>query len=319
MGAQDRTEKILRSLHVMLSKSEVYPSQPTKVIVDKEVMLELLKELNQCMYAMMEEYEMTLRSRDKAERDFRKRGDEIIWDASRKAEDIYAASVMYTDEALNETQVIMRETRASLKKIYKDMEEKLKEQEHLIRHNQSELKSQLQDLVDTEKYLKLIEERNKEIQKEKAEKEGKPVRKEPSIYANRMTEIKINKEYFESHGISLEEETAEEGKSESAEVLSESSAKSNGKLENDDSQVVSKISEALENMDISESADETEGVAEAIPESKLPEIKVDLDADYFRWKEEQEKESQESDESSEEKPEQGHKFWKGFAGKKTEK
>ena len=39
MGAQDRTEKILRSLHVMLSKSEVYPSQPTKVIVDKDLQI----------------------------------------------------------------------------------------------------------------------------------------------------------------------------------------------------------------------------------------------------------------------------------------
>lgn len=306
MGAQDRTEKILRSLHVMLSKSEVYPSQPTKVIVDKEVMLELLKELNKCMYAMMEEYEMTLRSRDKAERDFRKRGDEIIWDASRKAEDIYAASVMYTDEALNGTQTIMRDTRASLKKIYQDMEEKLKEQERLIRSNQSELKSQLQDLVDTEKYLKLIEERNKQIQKEKEEKEGKPVRKEPSIYANRMTEIKINKEYFESHGISLEDE---------AEEIS-----SDKKLKEEDSTKVSKNQKSLENKDDSEAVEnpESKEITEKITETKLPEIKVDLDADYFRWKEEQEKANQ-KEEEKEEKPEEGHKFWKGFAGKKVEK
>ena len=306
MGAQDRTEKILRSLHVMLSKSEVYPSQPTKVIVDKEVMLELLKELNKCMYAMMEEYEMTLRSRDKAERDFRKRGDEIIWDASRKAEDIYAASVMYTDEALNGTQTIMRDTRASLKKIYQDMEEKLKEQERLIRSNQSELKSQLQDLVDTEKYLKLIEERNKQIQKEKEEKEGKPVRKEPSIYANRMTEIKINKEYFESHGISLEDE---------AEEIS-----SDKKLKEEDSTKVSKNQKSLENKDASEAVKnpESKEITEKIPETKIPEIKVDLDADYFRWKEEQEKANQ-KEEEKEEKPEEGHKFWKGFGGKKVEK
>lgn len=294
MGAQDRTEKVLRSLHVMLSKSEIYPSQPTKVIVDKEVMLELLKDLNQCMYDMMEEYEMTLRSRDKAERDFRKRGDEIIWDASRKAEDIYAASVMYTDEALNETQVIMRDARDSIKKIYQDMEERLKEQEQLIRHNQSELKSQLQDLVDTEKYLKLIEERNKEIQKEKAEKEGKPAHKEPSIYANRMTEIKINKEYFESHGIALEDEISEDTKSDTDNKLSENgkrSAKEANQSQEDDATVVSKISDALENMDISEVMKDTEDVAEEIPESKIAEIKVNLDADYFRWKEEQEKEN----------------------------
>ena len=32
MGAQDNTEKVLRSLHVLLSKSEPYPKEPSKVI-----------------------------------------------------------------------------------------------------------------------------------------------------------------------------------------------------------------------------------------------------------------------------------------------
>ena len=108
MGAQDNTEKVLRSLHVLLSKSEPYPKEPSKVIIDKQQVIDLLAELNTCIYQIMDEYELTIRSRDKAERDFHKKGDQIIWDASRKAEDIYAASVMYTDEALNHVQEIMR-------------------------------------------------------------------------------------------------------------------------------------------------------------------------------------------------------------------
>ena len=94
MSAQSNTEKVLRSLHVLLSKSEPYSKEPTKVIVDKQQMLDLLSELNTCIYQIMEEHEMTTRSRDKAEREFRKKSDQIIWDARRKAEDIYAASVM---------------------------------------------------------------------------------------------------------------------------------------------------------------------------------------------------------------------------------
>ena len=35
MGAQDNTEKVLRSLHVLLSKSEPYPKEPSKVIIDR--------------------------------------------------------------------------------------------------------------------------------------------------------------------------------------------------------------------------------------------------------------------------------------------
>ncbi len=205
MSAQTNIEKVLRDLHVLLSKSEAYSKEPSKVIVDKQKMLDLLSNLNQCTYDMMEEYEMTARSRDKAEREFRKQGDKIVWDASRKAEDIYAASVMYTDEALNSIQDIMKETNESVKVLYEEMDKKLKERVGMVKANQSELKSQLQDLVDTEKYLKLIEERNREIEKEKAQKEGKDSgKKEPSIYANRQTEIKINKEYFEKMGIQQE-------------------------------------------------------------------------------------------------------------------
>ena len=110
MSAQDNTEKILRGLHVLLSKSEPYMKEPTKVIVDKQQMLDLLEQLNESMYDIMDEYELTKQGRDRAEREFQKKGDEIIWNASRKAEDVYAASVMYTDEALNRVQDIMKET-----------------------------------------------------------------------------------------------------------------------------------------------------------------------------------------------------------------
>ena len=205
MSAQDNTEKILRSLHVLLSKSEPYAKEPSKVIVDKQQMLDLLAELNKSMYDIMDEYELTKQSRDRAEREFQKKGDEIVWNASRKAEDVYAASVMYTDEALNRVQEIMKEADASIAEIYSKMNFELKEQEKLMKHNQLELKSTLQDLVDTEKYLKLIEERNREIRRQK--ENSKPIEeREKNIYANRQTEIKINQEYFEKMGISLDDE-----------------------------------------------------------------------------------------------------------------
>ena len=190
MGAQDNTEKVLRSLHVLLSKSEPYPKEPSKVIIDKQQVIDLLAELNTCIYQIMDEYELTIRSRDKAERDFHKKGDQIIWDASRKAEDIYAASVMYMDETLNRMQDIMQEADKKVGAIYQEIKEQMEKEEQELRTNKSELKGQLQDLVDTEKYLKIIEERNREIEKEKME--GRPEyeqekREEKAIYANRQT------------------------------------------------------------------------------------------------------------------------------------
>lgn len=240
MGAQDNIEKVLRSLHVLLSKSEPYGREPSKVIVDKQEMLDLLSELNKCVYGIMDEYELTKQSRDRAEREFKKHGDEIIWDASRKAEDIYAASVMYTDEALSHVQEVIRIANNSIEEIYTEMNRKLEEQEKTCRSNQMELKSQLQNLVDTEKYLKIIEARNKEREKEKDKGKEKSVA-EASIYANRQTEIKINQEYFEKMGLSVEEDVSQENEA----------------------------------------------------EKKDADIRIDLDADYFRWKEESKEENKE--------------------------
>ena len=264
MSAQDNTEKILRSLHVLLSKSEPYAKEASKVIVDKQEMLDLLSQLNKSMYDIMDEYELTKQSRDRAEREFQKKGDEIVWNASRKAEDVYAASVMYTDEALNRVQEIMKQADDAVADIYNKMNFELKEQEKKIKSNQLELKSTLQDLVDTEKYLKLIEERNREI-KRKKENEKPYEERERNIYANRQTEIKINQEYFEKMGIPLDEET-------------------------------------------SESSNES-------TEKASVDIKVDLDADYFQWKEGKEIENRAK--ASKEKADRFQNMLKGFtSGKK---
>lgn len=209
MNANDKTEKVLREIHILLSKSEHYNKEPSKVIVDKQQMIDLLSDLNKCIYEIQDEYELTEQSRNHAEREFRKKGDQIVWDASRKAEDIYAASVMYTDEALSRVRNIINETNESLASLYKSMDAKIKDQEHIVKTNQLELKSQLQDLSDTEKYLRIIEERNKEIEKQKnagKPDEQQPIENEESIYANRQTEVKVNMDYIRKLGLDKNED-----------------------------------------------------------------------------------------------------------------
>lgn len=261
MGAQENTEKIMRRLHVLLSKSEPYMKEPSKVIVDKQEIVDLLSELNKSIYDIMDEYELTKQSRDRAEREFQKKGDEIVWNASRKAEDVYAASVMYTDEALNRVQQIMKEADDSIAEIYTKMNFQLKEEEKKIKKNHLELKSTLQDLVDTEKYLKLIDDRNREIKRQK--EISKPMEeRERNIYANRQTEVKVNQEYFEKKGIVLEN-------------------------------------------------DPIEDVQKELPQA---DIKVDLDADYFQWKEG--KEIEKKAKTSKEKGERFQNLLKGFTSSK---
>ena len=204
MSSQDKLEKVLRDIHVLISRSESYSQD--RIIVNKQEMFGLIDRLNASIYEIMEEYELTKQSRDKAERE---QGDKIIWDASRKAEDIYAASVMYTDEALNHIQAIMDESTEQIRQVQNEMLKGLEEKKQIVRTNQLELKSQLQDLLDTEKYLSLIEERNKEIEREK-EKHGRRFgQKEKSQFADVKTEIRINKEYFKNAGIDIEDEEDE--------------------------------------------------------------------------------------------------------------
>ena len=207
MSSQDKLEKVLRDIHVLISRSESYSQD--RIIVNKQEMFGLIDRLNASIYEIMEEYELTKQSRDKAEREHKKQGDKIIWDASRKAEDIYAASVMYTDEALNHIQAIMDESTEQIRQVQNEMLKGLEEKKQIVRTNQLELKSQLQDLLDTEKYLSLIEERNKEIEREK-EKHGRRFgQKEKSQFADVKTEIRINKDYFKNAGIDIEDEEDE--------------------------------------------------------------------------------------------------------------
>ena len=229
MSSQDKLEKVLRDIHVLISRSKVYDKE--NIVVNKQEMFGLIDRLNASIYEIMEEYELTRQSRDKAEREHKKQGDKIIWNASRKAEDIYAASVMYTDEALNHLQTIMDESIEQIRAVQDAMIKDMEEKKQTVRTNQLELKSQLQDLVDTEKYLRLIEERNKEIQKRKSAG-FKEEKEEVSIYANRQTEIKVDQEVIQKLGLAVAEDGADDHredfvqKEESGQEIPESFAKS---------------------------------------------------------------------------------------------
>lgn len=205
MSSQDRLENVLRDIHVMISKSETYDTD--RIIVSKQDIFNLIDRLNASIYEIMDEYELTQQSRDRALREHKKEGDKIIWDASRQAEDIYAASVLYTEEALNHLNVMVEEADATIGKLYKNFQNNMKQQQETIRENHLELKSQLQLLADTEKYLKLIEERNREIERERA---GKAGRKKLEKFGEKHTvikpEIKINEEYFRKAGIPIEKD-----------------------------------------------------------------------------------------------------------------
>lgn len=259
MSAQDKTEQVLREIHILLAQSEVYDKETNRVIVDKKEVLNLLQRLNVSIYEMMEEHEMTEQTRAAAERELRRKSDKIVSDANHMAEDVYAGSVLYTDEALRRVQDIMQDAADSVKQVYEKMNAQLQKEKAAVHRDQSELKSHLEDLRDTDKYLTLIKERNKQIEKERAKAQEE---EKTSVYASVKPEIRINTEYFEKAGISLAEDSPEE-----------------------------------------------------LPEEKMEpvtaEVKVNLDSEYFKWKEENR-----DVETEEKKPERASLFGKILKGEK---
>ena len=208
MSVQDKLERTLRDIHVMISHGREVPGYEEYVLLYKKDMLKLLEALNDAVSDMMDEYEVTEQSRARGEREAERRREEKVREANRQAEDIYAASVLYTDDALGRIQDIIDNAGKSVKQIMESFGKEIEKEKKKVRSNQRELKSQLEDLKDTSKYIRIIEERNKEIAKAKMKKEEK---EKPEKYQRKekteqefvplSAEIKINEEYFERAGL----------------------------------------------------------------------------------------------------------------------
>lgn len=215
MNVQDKLERILRELHILVSRAPASEMEEGYVLVSKKEVQKQLGNLSQAVREMMDEYEATQQSRNRGELEAENQRMEIIRNANHQAQDIYAASVIYSEDALGRIQEIIQEAERSSRDILKRLAQEMEEEKRVIRSNQLELITQLEDMKDTAKYMKLIEERNREIAKEKAKKKEREKEKDKSRGYQRKTEkdpefqaivpeIKINEEYFEKAGLTPE-------------------------------------------------------------------------------------------------------------------
>ena len=215
MSPQDKVERVLKEIHVTFSKSETYHGHPDKVIIDRKQFLNLLDRLNQGIYDMMDQYEQTRQSRNNAERAFRKKGDEIIEAANANAEDVYAASVIYTADMIGAIRELMDRTNDSMNDLFLQFRKDLREQKDKLQSHENELQGQLADLADTKKYLSIIDDINKERARKKrdldAEREAGVQYAKSMIYTPPSSpEIKVNEQYFENSGTKRPEEVLRE-------------------------------------------------------------------------------------------------------------
>ena len=168
MSIKDKLERILREMHIMVSRGQISEAY---VLIPKKEMQQLLNGISQTINEMMEYYELTEEGRNRAQLGAEKQRMEIIRNANHQAQDIYAASVLYSEDALGRIQNIINEAEKSSKEILSRLNREMEEEKRIVRSNQLELITQLEDLKDSSKYMRLIEERNREIAKEELKKQ----------------------------------------------------------------------------------------------------------------------------------------------------
>ncbi|MCR5785484.1 MAG: hypothetical protein K6G40_07580 [Eubacterium sp.] len=161
MEQQEKIENALRQIHVLFARCETVPGDEDKIIVDKKELFKLLEDINRCMYDMMDQYEVTRQSHERAVRKSREEGDKIIEESAVVAEDIYAAAILYTDEALGNIFESIKKTKEEINNLALSMSEELDRRLKKVTDNHSELKAQLMELTESDKYIKLIENENK--------------------------------------------------------------------------------------------------------------------------------------------------------------
>lgn len=211
MSPQDKVERVLKDLHIFFSRCESYQGKPDKVVVDRRQFLELLDRLNKGIFDMMDTYEHTRESRAKAELAFENKGKEMIADAEQKAEDVYAASVIYTANMLGEVQRMIDQANESINDVFVQFKRELRGKKEVVRSNELELESQLHDLADSKTYQDMLAEMRREQRKQHRIEDLKKMQQEaeyPSggeqIYTPAINaDVKVNEAYFAQQGISL--------------------------------------------------------------------------------------------------------------------
>ena len=141
----DKIEKILKEIHVLLAGCPSANESGSEVIVNKKEVFLLLERLNYAILEVMDAWEVNERSKEMAIQRVQKDAQKIIDDASKSAEEIYAASIIYSDDALNE----LRDT------VFKSRKNVMKEYEAMLKKIDTEARLEIEALMDARISLKL--------------------------------------------------------------------------------------------------------------------------------------------------------------------
>lgn len=186
---QGRTEQILERLIDMIENGSGVPLSTGKVMVNKDEATFLLRELQELVQTELKMYREVTDRRGKIITEAKKEAEEIIYQAEqnasrirvtkrmssidsafrmdsldpmdrealRTASDIYAASLIYTDEMLTEVNDVVAEAYDMVQSQYSRVIETLEEKTRMIEANKAELMSSLHELSTEERYSQILE------------------------------------------------------------------------------------------------------------------------------------------------------------------
>ncbi|MGN1084549.1 MAG: hypothetical protein ACI4QX_06070 [Lachnospiraceae bacterium] len=268
---QEKIEQIMRQIYLMLSNCEESAYSSEDLIVPKKRIFPLLEELNYAVYDLMEQYEGTVTSRERALAEHERKMAKIKEDAKGRAEDTYAASLLCAREMFMDMRRTTEQLCKNLRREYDEVLQSYEEKLRFIQENEESTVAQMNIMADSKKYLRIIEQQNKEKEQQK----------------NLTEEEKKKQEEFlaEQAELAAAEAASELNQKLSAPIVVQVNEQPKvpegfGRKQNN------KKKKYIPSQALEETVVEGEGVV--TPDApKLPDADT-LDEEYFEWKQEKE-------------------------------
>lgn len=174
----DKLEQVMKKIHIYLANCKESSYSSEDIIISKKRMISFLEELNYAVYELMEEYEATTAARERGQAAAERMAADIKDDAMKRAEEIYASSLLYTQDAIADMQNALEYTYQKTKTEYNSFLRNYEDKMHYLQENSQEITAQLESMADSKIYLHLIEEikeKNERRSKEELAREQEPV------------------------------------------------------------------------------------------------------------------------------------------------
>lgn len=183
-----RTDQIIEQLIDSVENGQNVPFASGKVLVNKEETIRLIRELENIVQGELKIYREVNDRKGKILTEAKKEAEEILMEAEqnasrirvtkrmstlpafhpgdlqaedrealRTAGDIYAASLIYTDEMLTEVNDLLANSYSMVKQQYEEFVHTLEEKTRIVEENKAELMGNLKELSKEERYTQILE------------------------------------------------------------------------------------------------------------------------------------------------------------------